>query len=148
MRLEGPGDALVDAADAAVAGWVVRCVERLAIAYAGVVDRAVLEKAAAEGERARSEVIPRLRALLEADIDRQWTTPLAVLREAVRYPTAVLREAGVPPVERDDFEVAAFPDDVYGLSPARFADIDDSLTEPGIVWGAWKAMEHKARHGS
>ena len=32
-----------------------------------------------------------------------------------------------------------FPDDDYDLSPATFADIDESLHEPGLVWGAAKA---------
>jgi hypothetical protein len=78
-------------------------------------------------------------------VDQQATGPLALLREAVRYPTAVLADAGVPPVVRDEFAVRAFPDDAYGLAPAAFADVDPSLHEPGLVWGAAKAHVVLAR---
>jgi hypothetical protein len=64
----------------------------------------------------------------------------------VRFPTRVLRGAGVPPVERDPFATAAFPADDYDLSPATWADIDPALTDPGIAWSAAKAFEHKRRH--
>ncbi len=85
-------------------------------------------------------------ALLKADIDDQRTTPLALLRTAVRYPTEVLRAAGVPPVERDPIQTRLLPDDLYDLSPASFADVDPALAEPGMVWGAAKALAHRRRH--
>ncbi len=87
-----------------------------------------------------------MRALLEADIDDQRTTPLALLRTAVRYPTEVLWAAGVPAGARDRFVEEAFPDDIYGLSPASFAEVDPGLADVGISWGAAKAFEHKRRH--
>ena len=62
-----------------------------------------------------------------------------MLRGAVRYPTAVLEAAGVPPVVRDEFAERAFPADVYDLAPATWRDLDESVHEPGLVWGAWKA---------
>ena len=86
--------------------------------------------------------------MLAADVDEQATTPLAILRTAVRYPTEVLVAAGVPPVERDSFSQRAFPDDIYDLTPATFADVDPALAEAGIAWGAAKAFEHKRRHRS
>ncbi|MEJ7583271.1 MAG: hypothetical protein WKF43_04120 [Acidimicrobiales bacterium] len=101
--------------------------------------------AAVAGDGARDEVGPRLRELLALDVDEQPTGPLALLREAVRYPTAVLRDVGVTPVPRDAFAERAFPDDVYGLAPASFADIDPDLTEPGVAWGAAKAHVILAR---
>ena len=42
-------------------------------------------------------------------------------------------------MRRDEFEERAFPDDVYRLSPATWSDVDPSLHEPGIIWGAYKA---------
>ena len=133
----GYGEALADAIDAALPGWVVRC----------VVERApeLRDEAEAAGERARLEVGAQVRALLAADLDEQQAGPLSLLRAAVRYPTEVLQRAGVAPVARDDFAERAFPGDVYDLSPAAFADIDPALTEPGIVWGAAKAHVHKLR---
>jgi hypothetical protein len=90
---------------------------------------------------------PRVRSLLAADIDEQVTTPLAILRSvAVRYPTAVLREAGVPPVHRDEFVEEVFPEDAYDLAPAAFTDLDPDLGDVAIAWGAAKAFEHKRRH--
>lgn len=146
--MEEQARALALAVDSALAGWVEGCVHRLLVAHFGVADKAVMAEAAAAGERARVEVGGLLRALLAADIDEQRTNPLAVLRTAVTYPTHVLRRAGVPPVVRDDFAIDRFPDDLYDLTPASFADIDPGLHEPGIEWGAAKAWAHKRRHGA
>ena len=100
--------------------------------------------------RRASGLAPRsareVRHLLSLDVDAQRTNPLSVVRSAVRYPTEVLRSAGVPPVRRDEFAERAFPDDIYDLSPASFADVDPSLHEPGVVWGAAKAHIHLTRH--
>jgi hypothetical protein len=157
--------ALADGIEAAIPVWVERCVDRVLAAWsgqgappagdatpeaglAGPADLAGARRAAAEaGRRAGAEVGRAVRALLEVDIDEQRTTPLAIVRQAVRYPTAVLREAGVPPVRRDAFAVEAFPADDYDLSPASLADLDPALRDAGIVWGAAKAFEHRRRHG-
>jgi hypothetical protein len=106
----------------------------------------VLEAARDAGRRAAVEVGADVRALVEADIDDQRTTPLSLLRAAVRYPTEVLQAAGVPPVERDAVQERLLPGDVYDLSPATFADVDPTLAEPGMLWGAAKALAHRRRH--
>jgi hypothetical protein len=136
---------LLDAVDAAVPRWVTRQVTLVITAWRGEVPAEVAVAAQRAGEQARIEVGQQLRRLLETDIDQQRTNPLSLLRQAVRYPTEVLRAAGVPPVVRPAFEEQAFPDDVYNLSPASWRDVDDSLHEPGLVWGAWKAKQHLAR---
>jgi hypothetical protein len=141
----GPAAALADAVDATLPGWVVGCVERVMVAWQGEVPSEVRAAAVAAGERARDEVVPRLRALLATDVDDQRDNPLALLRGAVRYPSEVLRRAGVPPVVRDEFAERAFPDDVYGLTAASFADVDPSLHERGLLWGAAKAHVVLAR---
>jgi hypothetical protein len=87
-----------------------------------------------------------VRSLVAADIDDQRSTPLALLRAAVRYPTDILQSAGVPPVERDPVQVRLLPNDIYDLSPASFADVDPALAEPGLMWGAAKALAHRRRH--
>ena len=145
-HVEEYAKALADAIDAALAGWVVRSVERVATASGRSVDDGLMAAATEAGETARAEAGVRVRQLLEADIDEQRTTPLSILRDAIRYPSAVLRDAGVPPVERDDYSREAFPDDDYDLTPASFADIDPALTEPALAWGAAKAWTHKERH--
>jgi hypothetical protein len=143
--MEEHAEALAVAVDRVLAGWVERSVARIMVAYQGSVPADVRAGAADAGRAARAEVGVELRELLARDIDDQRTNPLAVLRGAVRFPTAVLRAAGVPPVVRDDFAERAFPDDIYDLSPATWRDVDESLHEPGIVWGAWKAGEHLRR---
>jgi hypothetical protein len=137
--------ALTVAAEAALPGWVERQVERLMRAWQGEVPEGVRAAARTAGLRAQGEVGTRLRTLLALPVDEQRTNPLSVLRGAVAYPTAVLREAGVPEVVRDPFKERAFPADVYDLVPATWADLDESVHEPGLVWSAWKAREHLRR---
>ncbi|MCA1693139.1 MAG: hypothetical protein LC733_13460 [Actinobacteria bacterium] len=137
---------MADAIEGAVPGWVERSVEaRLAGAELDP-DPAVMAEAARAGQKAAAETGAAVRRLLDADVDQQATTPLSLLREAVRYPTAVLRNAGVPPVHRDEVQERLFPGDVYDLTPAMFADVDPALAEPGLAWGAAKAFVHLQRH--
>ena len=138
--------ALADAIEAALPAWVERSVARVMTAWKGGVDDDVRTAAAAAGQEAVAQVGPRLRALLDTDVDDQRTTPLSLVRGAVRYPTAVLQAAGVPPVRRDEQQERLFPDDVYDLAPATFADVDPALAEVGLAWGAAKAYEHLQRH--
>jgi hypothetical protein len=136
--VEEHATALAVAIEAALPRWIERSVRRLS-------STADVEGAVAA---AVAEVMPRLRTLLESDIDEQWTTPLELLRGAVRHPTAALRAVGVAPVARDDFVRERFPEDDYGLMPSSWSDVDEALLEPGIAWGAAKAWAHKQRHQS
>lgn len=137
---------LADGICDALPGWVERCVAERIEAWTGEApDDDVLAAAAAAGEQARLEVGVAVAGVLDTDIDAQRASPLSLLRGAVRYPSAVLDEAGVPPVVRDEFAERNFPDDVYDLTPASFADVDPALHEPGLVWGAAKAHVHLRR---
>ncbi len=138
---------LADAVEAALPAWVEHCVETILTAWKGGPEPDERAAAAQAGRQAGQEVGRQIRDLLATDVDQQRGTPLTILRQAVRYPTEVLRQAGVPPVERDEFDERAFPGDLYGLTPASFADIDPSLVEPALTWGAAKAWEHLRRHG-
>jgi hypothetical protein len=146
--VEEHAQALFDGIEAAVPGWVEGCVERRLLDYRGEADGDVMSAAAGAGRRAQTEVAASLRALLQTDIDAQTTTPLSLLRQAVRYPTEVLRAAGVPSVRRDAFAESRFPEDDYDLAPATLADVAPDLVELGLAWGAAKAMAHRRRHGS
>lgn len=137
--------ALADGVDAAIAGWVERSVRSVLDAQGIAVDEATAAALADAGGAARAEGSGRVRTLVGTDVDEQVGNPLSILRDLVRYPTAVLREAGARPVARDEFSVRSFPDDDYDLSPASFADVDPALHEPGLVWGAAKAHVHLAR---
>jgi len=142
------GAALADAVEAALPAWVRRCVDATMIAWRGTVPAEVESAAEAAGRRAQAEVGGRVRELLAQDVDDQRSTPLAILRAAVAFPTEVLEAAGVPPLQRDEFRVQAFPGDLYDLTPASFADVDPSLPELATAWGAAKAMAHRERHRS
>lgn len=144
--LADAGRALADGIERAVPVWVSREVERILVAFHGEADEPTMAKAADAGRRAAAEIGPKVRAIVEADVDDQRVNPLTLLREAVHHPTAVLAEAGVPGVVRDEFAEEHFPDDAYGLTPMAFADVDESLHEFGIVWGAAKARAHMRRH--
>ena len=126
--------ALADAIDAALPRWVERCVtSRVTLDSAGV---SLVREVAA---RAHVEVGTRVRALLLADVDTQRGNPLALLRDAVCYPTEVLDSLTAPVPDRDEFARRNFPHDRYDLTPASFADVDPTLQEPGLLWGAAKA---------
>lgn len=143
--LAGYADELADGVVAALPGWVEASVERLLLAYRGVADADTMARARSAGREAAADVGPRLRTLLGTDVDEQRANPLALVREAVRYPTGVLRGAGVPPVVRDPDAVRRFPGDDYDLTPAAFAALDPALHEPGLRWGAAKAHVFLAR---
>ena len=119
-------------------GWVERGVSSRT-------DIDLSEPARRAGAAAAAEVGDQIGALLDTDIDQQRSTPLALLRGAVKYPTAVLSGAGVPETVRDDFSRSRFPDDVYDLCPTSFADLSEAAAEAGICWGAAKAHVHLSR---
>lgn len=130
---------LVTAVEAVVGDWI-----RWSIA-----DRAPDLATSAAADAAVSEggevLSAQLRALLSQDIADQTEGPLQVLRRGVRFATQVLADAETAHTPRDDFAQRAFPDDVYNLAPASFADVHPTLHEPGLVWGAAKAHVHLRR---
>jgi hypothetical protein len=130
---------LADDLEARIRPWLVRSILTRG---AGAVDRAT---ATVVADSVANDVMPRLRQLLGTDVDEQRTNPLSIIRSSLGPATAVLASHGVPPAERDPFVARAFPDDVYDLSPAAFADIDESLREPALIWGAAKAHVHLSR---
>lgn len=137
---------LADSIEEHLVDWVVRGVQVRAAAAGVPVDDHAVAAAVEAGERCRDDVGSRIRFLLGRDIDDQDTTPLVLLRDGVSYATAVLAGLGVPPVGRDEFERRAFPLDIYRLAPASLSDVHESLTEPGLAWGAAKVHMHRRRH--
>lgn len=125
-------DALLIGLDAAIETWIARLITERS---ASVDPAEVLDA----GRRTHAAIMPRLETLLRADVDAQSAGPLGVLRDAVDVPTAVLEAAGVPRPQRDEFARRNFPDDPYALGPATFDDVDLSLHEVGLRWGAAKA---------
>jgi len=137
-----PPAVLLDVARRVVPAWLRRITAE-ASRRSGLDEADVAEELDAMVDRAAGEVLERLADLMHTDVDEQRTTPLTLFREAVREPTAWLRAHGAqPPAAPVD---GSFPDDVYRLGPATWSDIDPALHEPGLTWGAWKAMTVLAR---
>ena len=130
---------LIDAIDKVVEGWLIRVAETVFVAGNGVLTGDFRRAAQAAAREGATWTMTKLHAALEVDVDAQRVNPLQILRDAVRFPTEVLLAAGIPTLQRDEFDVKINPDDVYGIGPAHWNDIDESLTEPGIIWGAAKA---------
>jgi hypothetical protein len=155
MDLARLGSELADAVIAAVPAWIKGAVDTRVAQWvqSGApttsIDEPELAKMAeAAGEQAASSVAGPLRELLLADVDVQWTTPLALVRPLTGFATAVLEKAGVPGVKRDEFEVTRFPDDEYGLTPASLSSLGEEVANLALVWGAAKALAHRQRHES
>lgn len=137
-----PAASLLVAAQRVVPGWLRR-VTAEAGRRGGVDVSSFDDRIDAVVERAAAELLDRFAELLDTDVDEQRTTPLTLLRQSVRLPTEFLREVGAVPPSTPDAD--RFPDDVYRIGPATWSDVDPSLHEPGLTWGAWKAMTILAR---
>jgi hypothetical protein len=135
------GETLADAIVAELPGWVQRCVMR----FVADPDGAEIVNA---GNAAVELIETPLRALLATDIDEQRGTPLTIVRRAVVVPTHVLADLFVPPVNRDPFAAQSFPLDVYDLTPGSWADIGETVADPGLRWSVAKAYIHASRHRS
>ena len=136
-----PAASLLATARRVVADWLRRVT--VDAGRQGGVDVSSDHRLDAVVERAAGELLDRLEELLGTDVDEQRTTPLSLLRQSVRLPTEFLREVGAVPPSTPDAD--RFPDDVYRIGPATWSDVDPSLHEPGLTWGAWKAMTVLAR---
>jgi hypothetical protein len=128
---DATAQALVDAFVAAYRPWVERRLREL-----GLVAPPGLGPALTEGAGWLTEQLPALLAMPAAE---QRRGPLEVFQEAMRFPTAVLAEDGVPPVERDEAARRALPGDAYDLAPASSQSLGDDAWRAHVAWGAAKA---------
>ncbi len=129
---------LLETSDQVVAQWVERLIRKHCDEQK-ISDSRVGDLCISVIAQVSAEVHDNLVKLLSQDVFEQRTNPLAIFRQATRPITEVLKNLGSPAVTRDEFDERSFPDDVYGLSPATWVDIDEAMVEPGIEWGAWKA---------
>jgi hypothetical protein len=135
------------AIEQAIPGWIERIVEARVVAAGMAVTDEVRAQVRDTAAATADLLGPRVRAVVTADVDDGGGSPLAALRDGVGPATELLGALRVPPSRRDDFARRAFPDDVYELGPAAFADVDESLVEPGVAWGAARAHVHLRRRG-
>jgi hypothetical protein len=147
--LADAGEAIVAGVSRELSGWVERQVTRILDAWNRADDatRARAERDAVTAGRATSaRVQHELQHLFALDPADQRATPLQVVRSAYREPTAVLVEAGIPPVERSDFDERTWPDDHYGLVIHDLGDLgDEDLAPLHFAWGMAKAGVLRAR---
>ncbi len=138
--------ALADGVEAALPGWVAASVvRRLGTELPEGLPEDFEDQVIAAGRSAAEEVGGRVRELLSLDIDEQWTNPLTLIRTAIRYPTAILRDVGAETVTRDEQSKRFHPDDVFDLTPASFAELGQAVHDLGLSWGAAKAHVHLRR---
>ncbi len=129
----------------ALSGWLVGiAVDR---SVQGGVDPSgeVHERIVAVVRQLVADLEPRVRQAISADVDQPTGSPLAVLRDGIGPLNGLLSEIGAAPPRRDRVAVEIFPEDTYELGPAAFSDIDPSLQEAGITWGAARAHVHLQR---
>ena len=146
--LAGYAQALVECIETELVDWLISLVRSRAATDGTETWNKIAETTEQVAAEASIEVMADIKELLATDVDQQVRGPLEILRSAVRYPTQILREAGVAPTERDDWDSRVFPEDIYGLSPANFGDISEKLQSAGISWGAAKAHVVLARRRS
>ena len=91
-ELAGHAERLTVAIEAAIPGWAERSVLRVADAWRPGRSGELAAEAAQAGREALEDVGPRVRRLLESDVEAQATGPLEICRSAVRHPTRVLAE--------------------------------------------------------
>jgi hypothetical protein len=139
---------LIDGVERLGAAWVVAAVTGIVDAWGRLDPLArtnALAAAQTAGEAAAGRVAAELRALFATDVADQRVTPLEIIKSLRAEATAVLRDAGIPEVERDEFETRSFPDDVYAIvlkSPAELGD--DDLGGALLAWGMGKANTLRA----
>jgi hypothetical protein len=148
-RMAEAGAAIVAGVEQHAVAWTERVVTGLADHW-GRLDPerrdALIADARDAGGRARARVTAELRAFFALDVAQQRTTPLAIVRTLRTEATEVLARAGIPPVERDPYEVRAFPDDIYGIVPHALIELgDDDLGPTLLVWGLAKSAVLRAR---
>jgi hypothetical protein len=150
-RLDETGAVIVAGVERQVPGWARAQVERVLGAWGRATADARMRaeaQSAVAGAAAARRIVAELRALFAVDPAQQRATPLEVVRTAYREPTAVLAEAGVPPIVRDEFDERAWPDDIYGLVPRTLGDLGDRELAPlHLAWGMAKATVLRARRG-
>lgn len=135
--------ALLDATRLVADAWLKRITTGVIDAQSMTIDPSVVD---AKVREIGSALVDELGELLILDVERQRRNPLDVFRSAAVVMSEFLVGHGATPVDRDEFLLRAFPDDACGLAPASWSDIDESMTGPGLEWGAFKAATVISRH--
>jgi len=122
---------LVSSLVAAYAPYVRGRVARLGLEVPAGLDDAI--------EEGRQWLETALPDLLGRPFARQDRGPLELFQEALRFPTAILEQAGHRPVPRDELVTNALPGDLFDLAPASSNDLGEATWKAHLAWGASKA---------
>lgn len=137
-----------DRAAAVLPEWMAG--RALSVLGAGGLPAAVVAASADEiqrqGHAAGYRAAEALRDLLGTDVDRQRSTPLAVVRASLGDLSRVLYQVGLSPPARPEALARAGPDDSFALAPSSWSEVDADLAEAALTWGAAKAVVHLRRH--
>lgn len=137
-----------DRAAAVLPEWMAG--RALAVLGAGGLPASVAAAAADEvrhqGHAAGYRAAEALRELLGTDVERQRSTPLAVVRASLGDLSRALQQAGLSPPARPEALARAGPEDSFALAPASWSEVDADLAEAALTWGAAKAAVHLRRH--
>ncbi|MCP4305133.1 MAG: hypothetical protein GY788_09725 [bacterium] len=80
-----------------------------------------------------------LQALANVPPQSQVKSPLELVREATIPITGALSSRGIAAPDRDEWTVAAHPEDVYDLYPASSRDLSEEAWRLHVAWGIDKA---------
>jgi hypothetical protein len=139
MRLRETALRFSDAIYLALPKWIERIVLDRAGSDTGLAEgelEVFIERA---GKAAQVDIGAKAKVLLD-DATIKPAQLLQLLQTAVHYPTGVLHYLGVAENERGPFAKAAWPDDLYDLTPKSMTEIDESLDEPFTRWDAARKL--------
>lgn len=141
------GIALADAVEASMADFLNRVVQERAVDFNLAQDCGSFASTFEELKASITAAVDgALRAFLTSDVDMQRTTPLTIIRNQMGPVHKFLTSVQCAQANRDPFDEATFPNDVYAIGPSAWADFGETVHEAGLRWGAAKAMAHRQRH--
>lgn len=105
------------------------------------IEVAVEPEIAAAAEASCADLAFALHGLVATPVHLQQSSPLELVRGAMRTLSEALGAAGVTPPARDEQAVAINPDDVYDLGPASSQEFGEEVWQLHIEWGLEKARD-------
>lgn len=139
MRLRETALRFSDAIYVALPRWIDRVVTDRAGADTDFSEDEIAVFIERAGKAAQTDIGEKARLLLDSAATKPADL-LQLLQSAVHYPTGVLHYLGVEQAQRGAFAQAAWPEDIYELTPKSMADIDESLEEPFTRWDAARKL--------
>ncbi len=144
MRLRETALRFSDAIYLALPLWIERTVTDRAGDDTGLSADEIAVFIERAGKAAQATIGDQARLLLDGSATKPADL-LQLLQSAVHYPTGVLHYLEVEPTERGAFALAAWPEDIYQLTPKSMTEIDESLEEPFTRWDAARKLARKRK---